>query len=222
MRIFLLEDDMSLQRGIELKLAKEGHNIICANTIASARQIINGSFDIAILDLNLPDGSGMDICRELRKKSSASHILILTSSDAEINIVTGYEMGADDYMTKPFSLSVLMSKVNAVQRRIEQIAPPQSKTFMFDPSKQTAEVRGHIISLTRNEWRLLYALWKNTGQTLTKEQLLEALWDIDGEFVDENTLAVNIRRLREKIEENPSDPVIIENIRGVGYRLNKL
>lgn len=220
MRIFLLEDDSALQRGIELKLSKEGHNIICADTIASAYQKMNHSFDMAILDLNLPDGSGMDICRELRKKLSSTHILILTSNDAETDIVMGYEMGADDYMTKPFSLSVLLSKVNAVQRRIEQKA--QVKSFIFDSAKQTVEVRGQTVTLTRNEWRLLYALWQNIGQTLTKEQLLESLWDIDGEFVDENTLAVNIRRLREKIEENPSNPAIIENIRGVGYRLNKI
>lgn len=222
MKIFLLEDDSSLQRGIELKLSKEGHNIICADTIASAYKKTNNLFDMAILDLNLPDGSGMDICQELRTKLSPPHILILTSNDAETDIVMGYEMGADDYMTKPFSLSVLLSKVNAVQRRTEKTIQNQLKTFLFDSAKQTVEVRGQTISLTRNEWRLLYALWQNIGQTLTKEQLLESLWDIDGEFVDENTLAVNIRRLREKIEENPSTPVIIENIRGVGYRLNKI
>ena len=223
MRIFLLEDDNSLQRGIELKLSKEKHQVICAGTTASARQKITDEFDMAILDLNLPDGSGMDICKELRSKIPPPHILILTSNDAETDIVMGYEMGADDYMTKPFSLSVLLSKVNAVQRRTDRIAPEnQSQAFIFDSAKQTVEIRGQTISLTRNEWRLLYALWQNSGQTLTKEQLLESLWDIDGEFVDENTLAVNIRRLREKIEENPSSPVIIENIRGVGYRLNKL
>jgi DNA-binding response OmpR family regulator len=221
MQIFLVEDDSSLKRGIELKLSKEGHDVICADTAAFAMQKINGIFDMAIIDLNLPDGSGMDICQELRKKPAAPHILILTSNDAETDIVMGYEMGADDYMTKPFSLSVLLSKVNAVQRRTDQTAQNQSRTLIFDSSKQTIEIRGQTISLTRNEWRLFHALWRNKGQTLTKEKLLESLWDIDGEFVDENTLAVNIRRLREKIEENPSNPVIIENVRGIGYRLNR-
>lgn len=108
--------------------------------------------------------------------------------------MTGYEMGADDYMEKPFSLSVLISKVNAVQRRVNQTSQEQSKVFIFDSTKQTAEVRGRTVLLTRNEWRLLYSLWQNAGQILTKEQLLESLWDIGGEFVDENTLAVNIRR----------------------------
>ena len=222
MRIFLLEDDMSLQRGIELKLTKEKHEVVCADRITQARQEILKAFDMAVLDLNLPDGSGMDICRELREKTEVTHILILTSNDAETDIVTGYEMGADDYMTKPFSLSVLMSKINAVQRRTEQACQNQSKSFSFDSARQTAEVRGRTVSLTRNEWRLFCALWRNAGQTVTKGQLLESLWDIDGEFVDENTLAVNIRRLREKIEENPSNPIIIENVRGIGYRLNNL
>jgi DNA-binding response OmpR family regulator len=221
MRIFLLEDDSSLQRGIELKLSKEGHEVVCADTIASTKQKIKNKFDMAILDVNLPDGSGMDICRELRKQPSVPHILILTSNDTETDIVMGYEIGADDYMTKPFSLSVLLSKVNAVQRRTDCNPQENSKSFMFDSAKQTVDVRGQTVSLTRNEWRLLHALWQNAGQTLAKEQLLESLWDMDGDFVDENTLAVNIRRLREKIEENPSNPVIIENVRGVGYRLNK-
>lgn len=220
MNIFLLEDDVSLQKGIELKLSKENHSVFCADTLASARRIIGRTFDMAILDINLPDGSGMDICLELREKAE-THILILTSNDAETDIVTGYELGADDYMTKPFSLSVLLSKVNAVQRRIEQTGQTH-KDFIFDSAKQTVEARGRKVSLTRNEWRLMYALRQNAGQILTKEQLLEILWDMDGEFVDENTLAVNISRLRKKIEEDPSNPVIIESVRGIGYRLNEL
>ena len=221
MNILLLEDDISLQKGIELKLIKEGHQIICSDNILSARQKISKMFDMAILDLILPDGSGMDICYELRKLPVPPHILILTSNDAETDIVMGYEMGADDYMTKPFSLSVLISKINAVQRRKSQ-ANSHNSSLYVDSAKQTVEIRDQTVSLTRNEWRLFYALWQNTGQTLTKGQLLESLWDIDGEFVDENTLAVNIRRLREKIEECPSNPIIIENVRGIGYRVNKL
>ena len=221
MKIFLLEDDKSLQSGLELKLTKEGHQVTSADTVASARQKVDGTFDMAILDLNLPDGSGIDICRILQKKSVPPHILILTSNDTETDIVMGYEMGADDYMTKPFSLSVLLSKVNVVKRRIEQKSQDKSKTTIFDIATQTIIIRGQTVALTHNEWRLFYVLWQNAGQTLTKEQLLVKLWDIDGDFVDANTLAVNIRRLREKVEENPSNPTIIENIRGIGYRLNK-
>ncbi|MCL2518111.1 MAG: response regulator transcription factor, partial [Oscillospiraceae bacterium] len=175
MRIFLLEDDISLQKGIELKLKKEGHQVVCFGNISSALKEIHNPFDMAILDLNLPDGSGMEICGELRKSPSAPHILVLTSNDAETDIVMGYEMGADDYMTKPFSLSVLLSKVNAVQRRAGQ-----TSNLLFNADKQTVEVYGQTIPLTRNEWRLFYALWQHAGQTLTKEKLLEVLWDIDG------------------------------------------
>ena len=221
MQILLLEDDGSLQKGLASKIQKEGHQVICSDTVASARREIAKGFDMAILDVNLPDGSGMDICTELRAQPVVPHILILTSDDAETDIVMGYEAGADDYMVKPFSLSVLLSKINAVQRRLDQKPHAKSKSFYIDLAKQTVELGGKSITLTRNEWRLFHALWQNAGQTLSKSQLLETLWDIDGEFVDENTLAVNIRRLREKIEENPSDPKIIENVRGIGYRLIK-
>ena len=222
MNIFLLEDDVSLQKGIELKLLKEGHHVICRGDISSAKKEMHKAFDLAILDMNLPDGSGMDICLELQKMPEPPHILVLTANDAETDIVTGYELGADDYVTKPFSLSVLLSKINAVQRRLEQnTKKDRSDNILFNPDKQTVEIFGQAILLTRNEWRLFYALWQNAGQTLTKSQLLETLWDIDGDFVDENTLAVNIRRLREKVEKNPSNPQIIENVRGIGYRVKK-
>lgn len=219
MNILLLEDDISLQKGISLKLTKEGHEIFSINSIAKARHINWNILHMAILDINLPDGSGLDICREMREKSKDIHILILTADDTETDMVMGYDLGADDYMTKPFSLSVLLSKINAVKRRIDNNT--QIKTFEFDMSKQSITIHGKKIPLTRNETRLFYALSKNIGQVLTKEQLLEALWDIDGDFVNENTLAVNIRRLREKIEDDPASPNLIENVRGVGYRLNK-
>jgi len=216
--IFLLEDDISLQKGISLKLSKEGHNIKCANDISSAIKYMKNSFDLAIIDVNLPDGNGLDICKKFRSIYPDIHILILTVNDMETDIVMGYELGAADYMTKPFSLSVLLSKVNAVKRRIG----PHTETskIQFNPAKHTATIGNKKISLTKNETRLLDAFIKNAGQILTKNQLLQTLWDIDGEFVDENTLAVNIGRLRGKMEDDPSNPLLIENIRGVGYRFN--
>ncbi len=220
MRIFILEDDLSLQKGIALKLMKEGHELECAADMATALYCIRKPWDMAVIDVNLPDGSGLDICRRLRESSRETHILILTANDQETDIVMGYELGADDYMTKPFSLSVLLSKINAVKRRIGDTEGTRTDSVL-DPVKQTAAIRGRTVNLTGNELRLLKALLQNSGQVLTKGQLLQILWDTDGEFVDENTLAVNIRRLREKIEEDPGNPVIVENIRGVGYRLNK-
>ena len=224
MRIFLLEDDVSLQKGISLKLTKEGHEIKCASCVKEGLLCASERFDMAILDVNLPDGSGLDLCAALRESAPETHILILTANDMETDIVMGYELGADDYMTKPFSLAVLLSKVGAVSRKLlprgEDSGASSCETVSTDPARMTATVRGKTVALTRNEMRLLSGLLKNAGQVLTKERLLETLWDIDGDFVDENTLAVNIRRLREKLEVDPGNPRLIENIRGVGYRLN--
>lgn len=221
MKIFLLEDDSALQKGISLKLSMEGHSVICAGDVHTAEERIKEPMDFAILDINLPDGSGLDICKALRDLQKEAHILLLTARDMETDMVMGYAYGADDYMVKPFSLSVLLSKIAAVKRRtayrtesIQDIGGLQ-----FDPERQSVLIKGREISLTRNEGRLLSFFLKHRGQVLTKEQLLSALWDIDGDFVDDNTLAVNVRRLREKLEEDPGAPSLIENIRGVGYRL---
>lgn len=218
MRIFLLEDDLSLRKGMSFKLSHEGHDVLCADSVTQANTVIEKPFDLAIIDINLPDGSGLDICKMLREGFPETYILLLTANDTESDIVTGYDFGADDYVTKPFSLSVLLSKVSAVERRHNSSARAV-KTQVLNASKQTVTIQGCEISLTRNEWRLLHKLYENEGQIVTKEQLLEALWDIDGDFVNENTLAVNIRRLREKIEPTATEDSAIENIRGVGYRL---
>lgn len=221
MKIFLLEDDTALQKGISLKLTMEGHTVSCAGDVLTAREKINERMDFAIIDINLPDGSGLDVCKALRDSQKDTHILLLTARDMETDIVMGYAYGADDYMIKPFSLSVLLSKIGAVQRRKTETTSTEQRTgsLRFDPERQTAMIREREISLTRNEGRLLAYFLKHRGQVLTKDQLLSALWDIDGDFVDDNTLAVNVRRLREKLEKDPSAPSLIENIRGVGYRL---
>jgi DNA-binding response OmpR family regulator len=219
MQILLVEDDLSLQNGISFKLSKEGHNVSCSDTADGAAVLLSdNNFHMAILDVSLPDGSGLNICRRIRRDNPLTHVLFLTARDTETDIVMGYDVGADDYLTKPFSVSVLVSKVNAVARRVNTI--PCSGEIFLDATKQTATVRGTVIALTRNELRLLNVFMQNAGQVLTKEQLLQTLWDIDGDFVDENTLAVNIRRLREKVERDPSHPALIETVRGVGYRLN--
>ncbi|MGF7142430.1 DNA-binding response OmpR family regulator [Anaerotaenia torta] len=219
MRILLVEDDLSLQNGISFKLNKEGNEVACADTVEGALSLLNnGNFHMAILDISLPDGSGLDLCRRIRQTAPATHILFLTAKDTETDIIMGYDIGADDYLTKPFSISVLLSKCNAVARRIE--TDPSTGTISLDTSRQSAYVRGTAVLLTRNELRLLNLLLRNAGQIVTKERLLQELWDANGEFVDENTLAVNIRRLREKVERDPSRPSFIETVRGVGYRLN--
>jgi DNA-binding response OmpR family regulator len=220
MDILLVEDDESLSRGISFKLRREGHEVRTAFTIGQAREAFrNGKVDLLLLDVGLPDGSGFDFCEEIRSKSKV-FILFLTACDQEADIVTGYDTGADDYITKPFSLMVLLSKINAVQRRIagtdRQNALKSGNIELF-PDEMKLTKSGETIELTRNEYRLLKLLMENARKVLTKERILADLWDSDENYVDENTVAVNIRRLREKIEEDPSEPCYILNIRGIGY-----
>lgn len=223
--ILLLEDDKSLNRGISFKLKKEGYNVCTAFNIKEAKDVFeNNKVDLIISDVGLPDGSGFDFCEEIRKISNV-HIIMLTALDQEIDIVAGYDIGADDYITKPFSLMVLISKVNALMRRSglreENKRIIRCRNLSFYPEEMKLMINNEEVILSKNEYKLLNCLIKNSGQIVTKGQLLEELWDKDGAFVDENTVAVNIRRLREKIEDIPSEPVFIKNIRGIGYRWNE-
>lgn len=218
--ILLVEDDESLNMGISFKLRKEGMNVFSAKNLEDGKRIFNSEhIELIILDIGLPDGNGFDFCNELRKNSDVL-IIFLTARDEEIDIVTGLDMGADDYITKPFSFMVLMSKINALLRRnsnnkaCEKIV---SKDIAFYPHEMKVLKNGEEIILSKRELKLLNYLLTNGGHILKKEQLLNELWDLDGEFVDPNTIAVNIRRLREKIEENPSNPKYIKAVRGIGY-----
>lgn len=222
-RILLVEDDDSLNRGITLKLTKEGYIVDSASTLEAAGLLFEENTpDLIICDVGLPDGSGFDFCMNIRMKSNVL-FLFLTAMDTEIDIITGYDVGGDDYMTKPFSLSVLLSKVNALLQRTKRIEAKEIQSGDISLNLKTCNVtlKGIPIALTPNEYKLLHLFMKNPRQILTKNQLLEALWDVDSEFVDDNTIAVNIRRLREKIEENSSLPVYIKNIRGMGYLWDK-
>lgn len=222
--ILLLEDDKSLNRGISFKLKKEGYKVYNAFNIKEAKDIFNNEdINLIISDIGLPDGEGFEFCEYIRSMSNV-HMMMLTALDQEVDIVTGYEVGADDYITKPFSLIVLISKVNAIMKRVsksgsENIITCEDLNFYYVDNK--LERRGTETVLSKNEGKLLRYLMENSCQTVTKEQLIEALWDIDGNFVDENTVAVNIRRLRQKVENNPSSPEYIKNIRGIGYTFEK-
>ena len=213
-RILLLEDDRALNRGISLKLEKEGYEVLSAFSVKEAEeQFQKGKLDLIISDITLPDGNGMDFCREVRKRSDV-YIIFLTALDQEVDLVNGYDCGADDYITKPFSLLVLISKVNACMRRTEK----QSGQILISGD---LEVHCHTMQVYRNrdaivlskkEIQLLICLMEHAGTVLTKEQILERVWDKDGQFVDDNTVTVNISRLKNKLDTNA-----IENIRGLGY-----
>ena len=216
--MLIVEDDDNLSRGIAFSFEKEGFDVACAGTIESASALLQNKFDIVILDLGLPDGDGIELCRKIRK-SSNTPIIILTARDLETDEVQGFSAGADDYVTKPFSLSVLRARVEAVLRRLEEqyVNTTQFGEYKLDMSLGKLYKKDVEIPISTTEFRLLGYLSGNAGRILTKEQILAALWDNQGNFVDENTLSVNISRLRAKIEENPKAPKIIKTIRGMGY-----
>lgn len=217
--ILLLEDDDSLNHSVSLKLKREGYTIYSAFTVEEALYFYqNKNLSLIICDISLPDGNGLDFCARVRKDSNIL-FLFLTALDREEDIMAGYRQGADDYVTKPFSLPILISKVNALLKRFPAEKPQAivSGDIALYPEKKRAAKSGAYLNLTAKEYSLLSFFMENPMRILSRNQLLEAIWDIEGNFVDENTLSVNIRRLREKIEDDPSSPVLLKNVRGLGY-----
>lgn len=221
--ILLLEDDESINRGVTFILEKEGYQIYSCKTVAEAENVFHQQeLQLIICDLTLPDGSGLDFIRTVREESSV-HIICLTALDQEVDQVMGYEAGADDYITKPFSLSVLKLKVSAYFRKQQGAVQDriESGNLCFYVKEMRVLAAGREVSLTKNEWKMLRVFMEHPRQILSKNQLLEQIFDLEGDFVDENTIAVNIRRLREKIEPDSSKPEYIKNIRGIGYLWDK-
>ena len=229
-KILLLEDDKSLNRGISFKLKKEGFEVETAFCIGEAKNIFdNNKIDLIITDIGLPDGSGFDFCEEIRKISNV-YIIMLTALDEEFNAVMGYEIGADDYVTKPFSLAILVSKVKAFMKRAGNDEKEKTseniliyEDIEFDYGDYTLILNREDtekVQLTKTEGKLLKLLMENAMNIIQKEQILDILWDMDGNFVDDNTVAVYMRRLRKKVEKDPSEPIFIKNIRGIGYKWN--
>lgn len=219
-RVLLVEDDESLNRGISFKIKKEGMEVFSCKCLKEAREVFRKEkIDLIILDVGLPDGNGFEFCGEVRKVSDVL-IIFLTACDEEVDIVTGLDMGGDDYVTKPFSFMVLMSKINAFLRRNSEKILSQrivSGEIILYVNDFIATKGEQEIILSKTEFRLLKYLMTNSNQIVTKEQLMSELWDIEGDFIDPNTIAVNIRRLREKIEDVPSNPKYIKVVRGIGY-----
>lgn len=216
--ILLIEDDENLSRGIAFAFEKAGYRPLSARSINEGKRLLEQQeADLIILDLGLPDGNGMDLCKEIRAHSHIP-IIMLTACDLETDEVQGLMSGADDYITKPFTLSVLRARVEALFRRMETNHHPilQSGQFRLDTHLCKLYRGDAEIPISVTEFRLLNQLMSNAGQILTKEQIL-AIWDLHGSFVDENTLSVNISRLRAKIEEDPKNPKTIKTIHGMGY-----
>jgi DNA-binding response OmpR family regulator len=219
--ILLVEDDRTILMGLAYSLQQEGYSVLQCVTAEEARAAIaQGQFDLALLDINLPDGSGYDLCRLIRK-SSVAPVVFLTAYDDEVNAVMGLDMGADDYITKPFRVHELMSRLRSILRRAGS-PDGGEQLHLGNISINVKQARvlkgGEEIPLTALEYRLLLTLSVHSGQVLSRTQLLEGIWDASGEFVNDNTLSVYIKRLREKLGDDPQNPRLIQTVRGLGYR----
>jgi len=218
-RILIIEDDIALNNGIALALKNDSYTFEQAYMLREAKIKMTGQvFDLLILDINLPDGKGLDFLADIRK-SSAIPVIILTANDMETDVVTGLEMGADDYITKPFSLMVLRARVNTQLRKTQSFkaSTVQIDDFVFDFDRMTFSKRGKALELSKTEQKLLRILVENKGITLGRADLVDRIWTDGAEYVEENALSVTIKRLRDKLEDTPSVPKYIKTVYGIGY-----
>ena len=219
-RIFLLEDDEALGRGITMALEGQERAVLRAGTLAEAEEILaRERFSLLILDVNLPDGSGLELLKQLRQRGDSVPVILLTANDLEVDIVAGLELGADDYITKPFSLAVLRARVNTQLRRGGTAQPERLELggYIFDFGRMSFTKEGVPVELSKREQQLLRLLVENRGQTLTRAALVDRIWTDGAEYVDENALSVTVKRLRDKLEDAPSRPRYIKTVYGLGY-----
>lgn len=220
MKIFVLEDDSAIGMGLSYSLENEGYSVTLAKSVSDAMKIIEKEqFALYILDLTLPDGSGYDVCRRI-KESGDAPVIFLTAYDDEVNVVMGFELGADDYISKPFRLKELLVRIKSVLRRYNKESADgiiRIKELTINTNEAKVYKNGSEIILTAMEYRLLLILINNRGTVLSRSRLLENIWDIDSAFVEDNTLTVYIKRLRDKVEEDIANPVYIKTVRGLGY-----
>ncbi|WP_206424243.1 response regulator transcription factor [Cohnella candidum] len=225
-KVLLVEDDESLHRGIQFTLEQEGFDTQGARTLSEARSLLAQSdFGLVLLDVQLPDGNGFDFCAEVRRRSSVP-IIFLTASDQEIDVVRGLDLGGDDYITKPFRLREFLSRVQAVMRRTAAASaerserPASSGGLVLHAQEMRVEKDGLDIPLSLTEYRLLALFLANPRAVLSKDRIIRNVWPDGVDILDDNTVAVNVRRLREKIEDDPQNPQRILTVRGAGYRWN--
>lgn len=220
MKLFVLDDDAAIGMGLSYSLKNEGYDVTVAKNVKSAYEILNKeTFSLYILDLTLPDGSGYDVCREI-KKSGDFPVIFLTAYDDEVNVVMGLELGADDYISKPFRVKELLARIKSVLRRYSKDSPDgivSVGSIKVNTNEAKIYKNGAEIILTAMEYKLLLIFINNRGKVLSRQRLLEDIWDVAGDFVNDNTLTVYIKRLRDKIEEDPAKPQIIKTVRGLGY-----
>ncbi len=224
-KILLLEDDVSLVDGLKYSLKKNGFDVTVVRTVEEATASLSAisEYDLLLLDVTLPDGTGFEVCEKVRRQNTQIPIIFLTASDEEVNIIRGLDLGGDDYITKPFMLGELCSRIRVQLRRSgigsqEKTTSLQCGDITIDLLGSRALLNGKALDLTNAEYRLLCLLVKNEGLIMTREKILDKLWDSNKDFVDDNTLSVYVRRLREKVETNPSQPEHLITVRGFGYQ----
>ena len=223
-KILLLEDDLSLNNGLSFVFKKQGFELSIARTLKEAEGMWKDEkYDLLILDVSLPDGCGFEFCKKVRLTSKVP-IIFLTASDEETSIIMGLDIGGDDYITKPFKLGVFVSRINALLRRANSFQAMdtelQSNGIKVLLLQGQVFKNGVLLDLTAVEYKLLCLFMRNPNMVLTKEQILDKLWDCDGNYIDSSTLTVYMRRLRMKIEDNPSEPQMLRTVRGMGYKWN--
>ena len=224
--ILMVEDDSTIAFAVKYAVEQEGFNLDIAENLENARKIVNSKeYDLILLDVMLPDGNGYEFLKQLREHDEDTPVIFLTACDEEVNIVMGLDIGGDDYITKPFRVRELISRINAILRRKGKSQDSNKKILKFkNISIHTLEARvfknNEEIFLTSAEYKLLLILIQNKNMVLSRAQILEKLWDVTYDFVNDNTLSVYIKRLREKIEEDSSKPEYILTVRGVGYKWN--
>lgn len=224
MKIFLLEDDSAIAMGLTYSLENEGYSVTLAKSVRQAMELVEAeAFSLYILDLTLPDGSGYDVCKKIKSIGDLP-VIFLTAYDDEVNVVMGFDLGADDYITKPFRVKELLMRIKSVLRRYNKDFNDgiiKIKELTINTNEAKVYKNNTEIILTAMEYRLLLILLNNRGNVLSRTQLLENIWDVAGDFVEDNTLTVYIKRLRDKIEEEPTKPEYIKTIRGLGYVIDE-
>lgn len=225
MKILIVEDDFIIAGGLEYTLQEEGFEVALTHNVKDAFFAMEKeTYDLYLLDLSLPDGSGYDICKKVKGEGDAP-VIFLTAVDDEVNVVMGLDMGADDYITKPFRIRELVSRIKSVLRRYSKNSGNDTSITIRDIKINLNEAKvyrgNEELGLTAMEYRLLLTFAKNRGQILSRSQLLEQIWDVSGDFINDNTLSVYIKRLREKLEEKDSKQQLIRTVRGLGYIMDK-
>ncbi|WP_460054816.1 response regulator transcription factor [Pseudolactococcus yaeyamensis] len=223
-KILVVEDDLDLNEGIKFVLENDTTEILQAYSLAEAKKQLNQSFDLILLDINLPDGNGIDFCKMVKLHSNNRPVIFISANDTDIDVIRGLELGGDDYIIKPFSLMVLRARVETVIKRYQTPVTGENyrdQNYSFDFDTMTYTCKGDAVFLSNAEQKLLKVLVTNKRQIMRKEKIIEFVWGIDGEYIEENALAVVIKRLRKKLEMD-SDSKNIKSIYGIGYKWENL